>query len=356
MRVFPIEKRKASGDRTLAGGRYSQISRLFYVMSLLDECPQGLTVNEIYLRVKDRFQVDKRSIYRDLEALDAAGFPVFEESDSTDNRVIRWKVNRTLKVAKSLVLSPRELVGLYLAKNALTPLKDTPFYQDLEGAFQKIESVLGAKCLEYLREVSTGIHFEPGPRWGLGIDSEVIDTVRACCEEGQLLSVEYSSQNSQSKRRRTLGPHFLYFAKGSVYLVAEDMEVNQTKVFSVPRMKLPKMLDEKYLGNPVDPNQFFEFSFSVFQGVAPEIVKLAFTPLVAQYIRERKWHSSQQLVPTETGGVIVTMHLGLSNELLNWILGFGCEVKVIEPASLQKRIVANAEGILRLYEKKQGAA
>ena len=343
MKLFKTEQ----GD--LMSGRYSQASRLFRILGLLEANPQGLTVNEIYQRIRNDHAIDKRSVYRDIEALESSGFPVFQDIDSDDKRIIRWKVNRTLKVSKSLVLSPRELVALYLAKNALAPLKDTPFYQDLEQAFHKIETMLGAKSLDYLREISSGIHFEPGPRWGLGVDSDVIDTVRACCDEGQLFSVEYRSQNSGDCRRRTLGPHFLYFARGSIYLVAEDMDAKMVKVFSIPRMKDPQMLDDKYVGEPVDPNKFFESSFSVFQGGKAESVKLIFSPEIAEYVRERRWHQSQQVVPQKDGSLHLSLHVSVSLELTNWILGFGAQVKVVEPLELSESLVLSAEKILRLY-------
>lgn len=336
-------------------GRHSQVTRILEVISLLEVNPQGLTVDEIYERVKTQYSVDKRSIYRDIEALEASAFPVFQEVDSDDNRIKRWKMNKTLNVTKSLILSPRELVGLYLAKSTLEPLKETPFYQDLESIFQKVENLLGPKAHEYLKEISQGIHFEPSPRWGLGIAPEVIDVIRAGCDEGHLISVEYQSQNSGDCRRRTLGPHFLYFAKGSVYLIAEDMENHQVKTFSLPRMKNPEMLPEAYHGTPVDPNEYFNSALGVYNGGAPEVVKLHFTPKLAQFVRERRWHHSQQVVPMSDGSLKMTLHLSLTMEVVNWILSFGEHVKVVEPLRLQTMLVASAEEILKLYSKNRAA-
>ena len=126
MIASPIRYRTTENGDSRMSGRYSQISRLFFILGILEESHNGLSVAEIHDQTKGRYPVDKRSIYRDLEALDAAGFPVFEESDSVDSRITKWKTNRTLKVSKSLVLSPRELVALYLAKGALRMvLKDS---------------------------------------------------------------------------------------------------------------------------------------------------------------------------------------------------------------------------------------
>lgn len=309
--------------------RNVQLARVLKIMRHLELNPHGITIQQLFDKIKDDHSVTKRTVYRDLEGLGKAGFPVYEEPDADDSRLMRWKCDSTLRLAKSLVLSPREFVALYLARHALSPLKDTPFFEDIELAFKKVEELLGPKGAEYLEQLSGGIHFEPGPRWGLGVDPEVIDTVRDCCDEGHVLSVKYRSQNSGDFRERRLGPHFLYFAQGSIYLVAEDLETKTVKVFSVPRMSDPQRLDDEYLGKSVDPNQFFENAFGVFQGGEPEKIKLVFTPVLAEFIRERRWHSSQQVVRAEDGSVELALHVAVTVELVNWVLGFGANVRVI---------------------------
>lgn len=336
-------------------GRYSQVTRMYKVLMLIDGNPAGLTVGEIHERIRAEFPVDKRSVYRDIEALESCGFPVVQEEDVDDPRIVRWKVNRTVRLSKSLVLSPRELVGLYLARHALEPLRDTPFFQDLHQAFLKIEAVLGEKSLEYLRSISSGMRFEPGPRWGLGIDAEVLEAVRSACDESQLLEVVYRSVNSGDTRKRVLGPQFLYFAQGSVYLVAEDIDAGRVKVFSVPRITEARMLDEVYHGVPVKPEEFFGNSLSVFQGAAAEEITLVFSHALADFVRERRWHHSQEVVALDQGGVRMKLSLAVTPELLNWIMSFGPNVRVERPGSLVKQVQEAAAAVVALYGGKKVA-
>ena len=335
--------------------RNEQLARVLTIMRHLELNPQGLTTQQLFDKIKDDYNITKRTVYRDLEGLGKAGFPVYEEPDTEDSRTLRWKCDSTLRVAKSLVLSPREFVALYLARHSLAPLRDTPFFEDIELAFKKIEDLLGAKGADYLQQLSTGIQFAPGPRWGLGVDPDVIDTVRDCCDEGHVLSVKYRSQNSGDFRVRRLGPQFLYFAQGSIYLVAEDLEVGTVKVFSVPRMSEAVRLDDEYSGKPVDPNSFFENAFGVFQGGEPEKIKLVFTPAIAEFIRERRWHGSQKVVRAEDGSVELTLHVAVTVELVNWVLGFGANVRVVQPLGLKEKILDAAVNVVKMY-KTRGAA
>lgn len=334
----------------MAKGRHTQVSRLFTVLRMLEGAPHGLTVHEIFTRlINDQFEVTKRSVYRDLDALCASGFPLTEEG--TDDRTKRWKVNRTLKVGKNILLQPRELIALYLSKNALAPLQETPFYEDLERAFKQIENVIGSRGVEFLKELEDSIQFEPGPRFGLGTNSEVIDTIRACCDEGHVLIATYNSINSGSKRSRKLGPHFIYFAQGSIYLVAEDLEVNQVKIFSIPRMSDAKMSQEQYRGSKVDAETFFENTLGVFVGKDPVNIVLHFNKVLAPFVRERRWHSSQETIPNSDGNLTMKLSVAITPELVQWVLGFGTNVRVVEPKSLRSEITKAASLLLKMYQK-----
>ena len=331
--------------------RNQQVSRIYKILKFLELSPQGLTIQQIYDKIKNDFEVEKRTVYRDIEAIEKAGFPLSQDADILDARIVRWKLENSMKVAKFLALSPRELLALYLSKSALIPLKDTPFYEDIVSSFKKIESVLGPKSLDFLSEISRSVQFEPKVRWGLGLDPAVIDTVTACCNEGQRLQVDYNSANSQSISRRILEPHFMYFAKGSIYLVALDINDNKVKVFSLSRMAKPEMLDEICKSIPVGPEDYFRHSIGVFrQSQDFEEVELHFDQSVATYINERRWHPSQQVIVRGDSSVDVRLFVNINPELIHWIMGFGSAVKVMSPSSLKEEIVKSAEKVIAIYK------
>lgn len=337
-------------------GRNAQVARIYTILNLLEGTPQGLSAKEIRTRASERgHPASQRTIYRDLEALSASGFPLFpQEGGSTDSPATRWVLERTARIDKYLVLTPRELVGLYLSRAVLAPLRDTPFYEDLERMFRKIEEKLGTKANEHLHGLSSEIRFEPGPRWGLGVDPDLLDTVRAACAEGQLLSCEYSSVSGGKMSHRTLGPHYLYFSKGALYLVAEDLRDHGIKTFALPRMSGAQMLDAVYEGKKSDPTELFHDSFGIYRGERdPEDVTIQFSRIVSPFVKERTWHHSQRIVSRSGGVIELKLHVTLTPELISWILGFGTEAVVLEPRSLRDRLSETAERILELYRRER---
>lgn len=336
-------------------GRNGQIARIYALLDLLEGAPHGLTVGELTSRVNERgHEASKRTVYRDLEALNAAGFALFPEGEKPDSQATKWVLEKLTRINEHFVLSARELIALYLARGVLAPLKDTPFFQDLESIFKKIESKLGSKGKEAFSEIGQDFRFEPGPRWGLGIDPDVLETVRSACSERQIIRTTYTSAQASEKKDRLLGPHYLYFSKGSLYLVAEDIKQKQVKIFSLARMAKTTMLDETYSGTVVDPETYFKGSFGIYRGSSPVHVRIRFASELAPYIKERRWHESQSVVAKADGTIILSLDVALTPEFIQWVSSFGPLVEALEPDALRQTLVDNASQMLALYRSNRG--
>jgi hypothetical protein len=61
-------------------------------------------------------------------------------------------------------------------------------------------------------------------------------------------------------------------------------------------------------------------------------VRVFFARALAPYIRERLWHPSQKLRDLPDGRVEMTLHVADTLEVRRWILGYGVQAGVVEPA------------------------
>ena len=67
-------------------------------------------------------------------------------------------------------------------------------------------------------------------------------------------------------------------------------------------------------------------------------MKIRFSPWQATYIHERTWHPSQKIEAKPDGSIILTLRVADLGEVKRWLIGFGGEAEVLEPAELRKGI------------------
>ena len=88
-------------------------------------------------------------------------------------------------------------------------------------------------------------------------------------------------------------------------------------------------------------------SFGVRSGQGTFEVLIRFNAEVSDYIREKKWHQSQQLRELNNGGVEVSFRLSSLEEVERWVLSWGGDAKVVKPRELAEAVKRAAKRILR---------
>jgi proteasome accessory factor B len=93
-------------------------------------------------------------------------------------------------------------------------------------------------------------------------------------------------------------------------------------------------------GRPADfsPEKFFADALGVVGGRGDYRVVIRFTAAVADRIREREWHESQELRELPDGALELRLRLGALTEIEQWVLGWGAAAEVIGPAELRASI------------------
>ena len=75
-----------------------------------------------------------------------------------------------------------------------------------------------------------------------------------------------------------------------------------------------------------------------------------FSHPVSSFIRERRWHHSQRIIAKENDKIELQLEVGVTPELVQWILGYGPSVKVLGPDSLKSEVKEQAQKTLKIYE------
>jgi predicted DNA-binding transcriptional regulator YafY len=72
-------------------------------------------------------------------------------------------------------------------------------------------------------------------------------------------------------------------------------------------------------------------------------VEIEFAPPVADYVRAREWHPSQQVRDEAAGSLVLTLDVCRDRALQSWILSFGPFARVVAPDALAREIAEQFE-------------
>jgi predicted DNA-binding transcriptional regulator YafY len=130
--------------------RGDQLSRQWKIIQSLIASPNGKSAG----RLAREIECHSRTLYRDLEALQAAGFPLYSEQAGGKALwfILDAGINRM-----PLPLNLTELMALYFSRNMLKVLQGTAIYDSLAGLFEKVKATLPPGYIDYLDKLAKSL-------------------------------------------------------------------------------------------------------------------------------------------------------------------------------------------------------
>ena len=312
------------------------------------EVSHGKTIRQL----AEMTNVTTRTIRRDLEALQEAGFPLYDVSDDGPKR---WKLGRRpFQELDQTTFSLAELSALYFSRALVERLAIPTFEEDLKSAFAKLESALGPRMRQFLDRLPQALQAKPGPTRTHDDDHQRKVTVRLldAVLHHRRLTMRYHSLSSKREKTYQIDPYRLVYAQGSLYLFAYVALYQQVRTFAVERIQQLTPLDETFTPVEEVTEAAWPHSLGIYHG-KPEQVQLEFASEIAPYVQERTWHPSQMTTLRKNGALALTMNVSLDNSLQNWIRSFGSSVRVISPQTLIDNITDDLERTRAHYRKQK---
>ncbi len=332
-------------------GRNDSTIRILKVLHIFETTNQYLKISDIHTKLNAlNFCVTKKTVQRDVEALDLLGIPF---KTKIKGKTIKWKIDRFVQLNQNVSFSYNEILALFVMRNSLDHLKGSPFYQNINSFFEKIEKILGPKC-DAFKEFIENFSFRPQCTWHTSIPPIIIDTSYNALAEGHPLKINYRSEaglKAGTYYERYVGPECLYFANGGVYLIGKDLNKNEFRTYSLARIREIEMdTNSIYEKEGINPDVLFKDAFGVFNSGEPEDVEIDVSGAIAAFVSERRWHNSQQVINTKTG-IKLKFHVKINAEFIRWVLSLGDNAYVVKPESLKKGVYDVASKLMQQYQK-----
>jgi predicted DNA-binding transcriptional regulator YafY len=292
--------------------------------------------------------VTTRTIRRDLQALEEAGFPLYDDRSADDGRT-RWQINGQAFKGLAAGLTLSELCALYFSRTLLESLSGTPWRDEAERALEKLASALTPHVRRFLDQLPRVIATKADPmRMKEGEDLRRLQIVARALEATLHLrqaTIDYDSKSSERRKTYLVHPYRLAYAQGGLYLQAYVPEYREVRTFATERIQGISLLETRFTPDAeyrALPETAFPHSLGVHSG-PPEHVVVDFQPAAADYVRVRQWHLSQRVTDLTGGAVRVTLDVCIDRALHGWILSFGPLARVVSPDELVRDIARQIE-------------
>ncbi len=312
------------------------------MLRIHDELRRGVFTN--CSKLAEALEVSRKTIVRDIAFMrDRLDLPV-----EFDPRLNAYRYTHPVSAFPTVQVTEGELLALLVARKALEQYRGTPFHRQLEVSFDKLTAGLKDRITFSPADELQSVSFR---NIGLGrADLEVFNTLSGAVLRQHEVEFDYRKPGERKASRRRVQPYHLALRENLWYLVAFDPERKALRTFALPRISRAAVLPESFQRPPdFSPERFFASALGVLGGTGNFRVVIRFRRTVADRVREREWHESQELRDLPDGRLELTLHLGALPEIESWVLTWGAGAEVLAPPELRARLQTTAATLARMY-------
>lgn len=277
----------------------------------------------------ERFEVSRRTINRDIEALCRAGIPICTMQGASGGIRIMdgYRMDRTL-------LTSRDMQMILAGLRSLDSVSGSSYYRQLMEKLQVGGADFVSGRDSVLIDLSSWYKESLAPK---------ITLVQDAIAERKRITFHYYAPGGESVRQ--VEPYYLVFKWSSWYVWGWCLTRKDFRLFKLNRLEHLKMLEEGFAPRQVPmPDLSNERIFP-----ANIRVKVIFDP-------DAKWRLVEEFGPRcfeeqEDGRLLFQMDYTDEESLLSWLLTFGAKAEVLEPETIKEKLLRTAEGMMYIYRK-----
>lgn len=260
--------------------------------------------------------------------------------DKAEHRLYYDKAVQDFPMAQA---TAEDVVALFLAREALEPLQETPLKAELKRSFMRLTASLQGKITFRWDDLDQAISVkEPGAALA---DIRLFEKIAEAVLKSHLIRFDYKKLNSKKKEARQLQPYHLARVDGGWYVIVHDLVRGTKRTFALQRISGLQAAKKERFARPCDFDLSEHLSgFGVWENTRNDgskyKIRIRFTGWAAQVVSERRWHPSQDIKIKRKDGSEIEMALELGDlkEITRWVLSWGGQATVLAPGELKAAV------------------
>ncbi len=295
-----------------------------------------------------RMEVSVRTIYRDMDALSAAGVPVYAERGPGGGCALMDSYRTTLTG-----LTEEEVRALFML-GIPTPLTELGVDQEVRSALLKLSASLPVGRRQDEERARQRVHLDPTGWFQVRRPVPLLATIQRALWDDRWLRLTYRLP-FETQVQRMVEPYGLVAKGTDWYLICGQGQ--RTRVHRVATM-VEASLTNEHFSRPADFDlvHFWQAWCEEAEANHPHYpVTLCVAPQLVPYLTHHFGADiSDKLRETgpasDRGWITLTLSFDTLEDARQRILGCGGAIEVLEPAALRQSILDFAQQIEALYE------
>lgn len=306
-------------------GRGTQVTRQLRLLQLIDSRRRGIRVEEIVALLGVR----RRTVYRDLEQLQAAGFPLVSLAEAGERR---WQLSEGYRARVSAPAGILEEMALRAALHALQPIRGSQLHAAATAvAARNADAKETTPLLQFPMRLSAAVR------------PELVDRLVKALLEHEELTLEHVN-DAGARLESRVEPLRLFILGGQVELAALEADSVEVRAFPLPLIE-----GVRATGRTVRPRVFDldAWLLGLAEHEPQRRVELRLrSRLAARTISQRL---GLEGVRVTTVGDELRFDAIVTRALRARLLAFGAHVEVVGPRALRQAIVSDLLAAAQLY-------
>ena len=239
-----IYKLAYNNNDTMAESNYiPRLLRLSSILTLL-QSRSIITASEI----AEKFDISKRTAYRDIKALEATGVPIYTEEGKGYSIMEGYTL-------PPIMFSEQEANALITAEKLILRNKDQSLIDNHSSAIAKIKAVLRYTKKSKAETLSERIMYFQN--YGDEITSNNLSNIQSAITNLELLKIKYRSISKDELTERTIEPQAIYHAKENWILIAWCHLRDGYREFRLDKIQSLSHLNQHFESRNFDLQKYF---------------------------------------------------------------------------------------------------
>lgn len=300
------------------------------IMILLDKERVGAQ------ELADMFEVSLRTIYRDIDAINMAGIPVYGSSGVGGGFEIMQEYKMDKKVFSSADLSAI-LTGLY-------SLSDMIHGDELVHTLAKVKSFIPAERARDIEVKANQIHIDLSTWIGSRNVQPYLEMIKTALQESRLLSFQYADRY-RNKTARTAEPYQLVLKSNQWYFQGYCHKRNDFRLFRLSRISDLQIQEEFFLPRQYQKPQL-DFT-DILAGMQINI-KIRIHKSVLERVLD--YCTEEHVLPDGEEHYIVNFPFIENEYYYNILLSLGTKCECLEPLHIRTEMKRRIREMAAIYE------